>query len=118
MKILYSWGHHPEWVSSVEGEVAEWRNAGYDVTSVNHRALAEIPRFPRPDELDALYRQRHAGLRRLYRRVEELTETHDVLVVSHDTLYHPEFLASLSGRIYRVLHSGDDPDGSESCSKP
>jgi spore maturation protein CgeB len=118
MKILYSWGHNAEYAGSIEREVTEWKGAGYDVTSFNHRAFAGISKFPKPDELDALYRQRHSGLMRLYRRVEELAEDHDVLLVNYDTLYHPDFLASLRGQMYRVLCSGDDPDASESCSKP
>jgi len=118
MKILYSWGHHPDWVPSTEREVSDWRSAGHDVTSFNHRAFAGLPSFPKPVELDALYRQRHPGLMRLYRRVEHLTQEYDVLLVNYDTLYHPEFLATLRGRIYTVLCSGDDPDASEFCSKP
>lgn len=118
MRILYSWGHHAEWVPSIEREVAEWRRAGYEVTSFNHRAYAGIPRFPKPEELDALYRQRHPGLMRLYRTVGELAREHDVLLVNYDTLYHPEFIASLRGQIYTVFCSGDDPDASEFCSRP
>ena len=118
MKILYSWGHHPVWARSIEREVADWRRAGHDVTSFNHRAFAGIPKFPKPDELDALYRRRHPGLMGLYRQVEELACEYDVLLVNHDTLYHPDFLSTLRGRIYTVLCSGDDPDASEFCSKP
>jgi len=118
MKILYSWGHHAEWVPTIEREVEEWRSAGYDVTSFNHRAYSGIPRFPKPDELDAMYRRRHAGLMRLYEKIEQLARDHDVLLVAYDTLYHPEFLGRLRGAIYRVFCSGDDPDSSAFCSKP
>jgi len=117
MKILYSWGHRREWAASIETCVAEWRKAGYKVTSLDNYAHAGITASPKPDELDAMYRQRHLGLMRLYRLVERFANEYDVLI-SHDSIYHPEFLASLKGRIYRVLYSSDDPDSSEFCSKP
>ncbi len=118
MKILYLWGHSANYVPIVEKEVSEWRRAGYRVTSLNHRAYAGIPRFPKPDELDRLYRQRHPGLMRLYSKVEELAREHDVLLVNYDTLYHPEFITSLRGQIYTVLCSADSPEASEFCAKP
>jgi spore maturation protein CgeB len=118
MKILYSWGHRSEWVSSIERDVAEWRKAGHEVTSVANCAHLGITTGSlNADELDSMYRQRHPGLMRLYRLVEKLSDEYDILI-SHGPIYHPEFLASLKGRIYRVLYSSDDPDSSESCSKP
>jgi spore maturation protein CgeB len=118
MRILYSWAHGDEWKPVVEAEIALWREAGFDITGLDHRKLAGIDRVLKPDELDRLYRQRHAGLMKLYRTVEKLADEYDVLLVHYDTVYHPEFLASLRGRIYTALCSGDDPDSSEYCSKP
>jgi spore maturation protein CgeB len=117
MKILYSWGHRAEWTASIERDVAEWRKAGYDVAGLDTYANARITDSLKPEELDAMYRQRHSGLMRLYGLVEKLSDENDILI-SHQAVYHPDFLASLKGRIYRVLYSSDDPDSSEFCSKP
>ena len=54
---------------------------------------------------------------RLYEEVEQLAQSHDVLMVIYDNVYLPEFLEKLK-TIYRVYFCEDDPEGSEARSRP
>ena len=84
---------------------------------MDHRAELGINRAWSPEELNELYTNKDERLNRLYNKINKLTSTHDVLVVNHENVYHPEFIKSLEN-IYTVIVSGDDPENSDNCSKP
>ena len=120
MKIIYSWGHPDRTIRPfLEAEVREWINAGYDITPVRDRdELGILMPWP-PQELDRLYRNRDERLLGLYDRVNRLAETHDIFITNHGNVYHPEFIKSLKDKkIYTVICSADDPEGSDYCSRP
>ncbi len=118
MKIIYSWGASEQVKPFVEADVKAWRNAGYDITSIDHRKeLGGITRAWEPKKLDELYHNRDTTLLEFYDKIRELSKSHDVFMVNYENVYHPEFIKSLKN-IYTVIVSGDDPDGSWRCSKP
>ncbi len=118
VKIIYSWGATDQVKPFVEADVRAWRNAGYDINSIDHRKeLGGITRAYSPQKLNELYQNKDANLLRFYDKIRELSKTHDVFMVNYENVYHPEFIKSLKN-IYTVIVSGDDPDGSERCSKP
>jgi glycosyltransferase involved in cell wall biosynthesis len=94
-----------------------YRDAGYDITEVNHREIIGEDRTYTPAALYERYNSRHSGLMELYRQVTTLAATHDVLMVIYDNVYTPEFLQSLRG-IYKVYFCADDPEGADVWSKP
>ena len=117
MKILYCWDHHERIKPFIESRIRSLIRHGYDITSLKHRDELGIKRAWTPDELDRTYLNKDHRLIRWYDKVRSLTESHDVLIVNHENVYHPEFIKSLND-IYTVLVSADDPDSSDYCSKP
>lgn len=117
MKIIYSWAAHGQVAPYIERDIQQWKNAGFDITSINHREYLGTDSAWSPTELQRRYQARYPKLMDLYARVKSLASIHDVLVVNDDNVYHTEFIRSLNN-VYRVLVSGDDPEDSESCSKP
>ncbi len=120
MKILYSWGHaNKREKLLIEAEINNWIQAGYDITPVDYLEGIGIANLLSPDELDRLYRSRDRGLLTFYDRIRELARSHDIHIVNHGNVYHPEFIKSLKETgIYNVIYSGDDPESSDFCSKP
>lgn len=117
MKILYSWGHNKEIRPLIKAEIKQWIDAGYNITSINHREELGIEKAWPPDQLEALYQNKDKGLLSFYNKIIDLAETHDVLIVNYENVYHQEFLQPLKN-IYTVYVSGDDPESSDLCSKP
>lgn len=119
MKIIYSWGHSGRLKPYIEAEIKGWLNAGYDITSINHREELGIERAWSPQKLDELYTNKDETLCKFYNKIADLAETHDVFMVEYENVYHPEFIKTLKNKhIYTVIVSGDDPEGSDHCSKP
>jgi hypothetical protein len=120
MKIIYSWGNANEKVKLfIEAKIKGWIDAGYDITPIKDRDELGIDRPWPPEELDRRYRNKDERLLKLYNKVSMLAETHDIFIVNHGNVYHPEFIESLKDKgIYTVIVSGDDPEGSDYCSKP
>jgi len=117
MKIIYSWGTDEKTAPFIETSIKEWRGAGYHVTSINQaREMGEY-RVLSPDELNRLYQNKDKKLFDLYDKIRRLSREYDVFIVNYYNVYHPEFIKSLTG-IYTVIASGDDPESSDSCSKP
>lgn len=117
MKILYSWGHKKEIRPLIKAEIKQWIDAGYNITAINHREELGIEKAWPPDQLEALYQNKDKRLLSFYNKIIDLAETHDVLIVNYENVYHPEFFRSLKD-IYTVYVSGDDPESSDLCSKP
>lgn len=117
MKILYSWGVGNIEIPAIKQDLKEWKNAGFDITSLNHYHELGINRVLQFKDLDRLYVNKDKALFNFYDKVRGLLQTHDVLIVNYTNVYHPEFIKSLKN-IYTVLISGDDPDSSNRCSKP
>jgi len=117
MKIIYSWGHNQKEKPFIKAEIKEWVDAGYDITSINHREELNIERAYSPEELNDLYAKKDENLFRLYEKIRNLSENHDVFMVNFENVYHPDFIKSLK-KIYTVIISGDDPESSDFCSKP
>jgi hypothetical protein len=116
MKILYSWGSRD--IKAVKVEIEEWRKAGYDVTSLNHREVAGVDYWGHIDIYKRVKNyEQDPDLLRLYNKVKELSEDHDILIVHYENPYSPHFIKSLTN-IYTVIDSGDDPESSDYCSKP
>jgi spore maturation protein CgeB len=120
MKILFSWGHANRRDSLlIEAEIHNWIQAGYDITPVNYLDGIGIANIPSPFELDRLYQNRDPRLLDFYDKIRNLAKSHDVHIVNYGNVYHPEFIKSLKDTgIYNVIYSGDDPEGSDICSKP
>ena len=119
MKIIYSWGARKEQKPFVEAEVKQWSNAGYIITSIDHREELGIERAWLPQKLNELYANKDETLYKFYSKIADLAETHDVFIVNYENVYHPEFIKTLKNKhIYTVIVSGDDPEGSDHCSKP
>jgi len=117
MNIIYSWAAHEDVEPHVEQDIEEWRSAGYQITSINHRKLLGNKMALTPDELHKRHVSGDPALMDLYARVRALAATHDVLIVDNENAYDPEFLESLDS-VYKVLVSGDDPESSDVRSKP
>lgn len=120
MRIIYSWGHtHQELMPILEAEVVQWIDAGYQITSVKDREELGIVQPWAFSDLDKNYRNKHERLMQLYKKIELLAETHDILITNHGNVYHPEFIKSLKNKnIYTAIASADDPESSDYCSKP
>lgn len=116
MKILYSWGHHGLAKKRATHIIESRRQAGFEITAVDHRgALVEDQTYS-PRDLEQRWQEGYKPLHALYNRVRRLAADHDVLVVEYDNVYLPRFLESLD--IFKVYFCGDDPEGSEVRSKP
>lgn len=116
MKIIYSAGYPAKLAPLVQAEIEEWTNAGYDITLINHRQELGIEREWLPQELNEIYYMKDRRLFKLYNKISDLAQAHDVFIVA-ENVYYPEFVKSLNN-IYTVLVSGDDPESSDHCSKP
>lgn len=115
MKILYSFGGPAK---IIRAETEEWRKAGFDVTTIDHREEVEVNHWTHIDIYKRLKNyEKDLNLLKLYNKIRELSETHDVFIVNHENPYHPHFIKSLTD-IYTVIVSGDDPESSDYCSKP
>lgn len=118
MKILYSWGHHGTMKFKTEKMIKRYIEAKYSITSINHREELGEDKTYTPSELHELYQKKDPQLMQLYKKIAQLAETHDILMVRYDNVYVPEFLRSLSNNIYKVYFCDDDPEGSDVRSKP
>lgn len=120
MKIIYSWGHSDTKLKPfIDAKIKGWIDAGYGITSINDRDMLGIDRPWSPDELDRHYHSEDERLLKLYKKVNMLAETHDVFIVNHGNVYHPDYIKSLKDKgIYTVICSADDPESSDYCSKP
>lgn len=116
MKVIYSWGHEPRNIPLIEQSIKEWISLGYEVTSVNNREELGIHRYNSKD-VNKWYANKDRTLLRHYERIKQLSESHDVLIVEHGNVYHPEFLKTLRN-IYTVFICNDDPEGSKYLSEP
>lgn len=116
MKIIYSWGHESKNIPLIEQSIKEWISLGYDVTSVNNRLEVGIGRY-NSKAVDKWFAHKDANILQHYRKIRELAETHDVLIVEHGNPYHPDFLKTLRN-IYTVFICNDDPEGSKYLSQP
>lgn len=117
MKIIYSWGNSHEEKPFIEEDIREWIDAGYEVTAINHREELGIEKAWSPEKLNRAYIEKDARLFNLYGKIRKLSESHDIFIVNYENVYHPDFVESLKN-IYTVIVSGDDPESSDSCSKP
>lgn len=119
MNIIYSWAHAPYFEPFVKEEIRSWQAAGYNITPVNWRKELDYRGVFNPKKLNQLYYRRDPRLMRFYNYIGKLAETHDVLLVNYSNIFHPEYVKKLGQKkIYTVLVSGDDPEGSHHCSKP
>ncbi len=116
MKIIYLWAiGNPVDHLYISKEISSWNN--YDITMVDFEHHLGVSKLSWK-ELDNFYKNHHEKLLRFYDYILELSKIHDILIVNYSNPLHPEFLKSLKGKIYTVLHSGDDPQGSSNCSQP
>lgn len=120
MKILFSWGHaNKREKLLIEAEINKWIKAGYNITPVNYLEGTGFDNLLSPSELDRHYKDRDPGLLVFYDKIRKLAMSHDIHIVNYGNIYHPEFIKSLKETgIYNVIYSGDDPNGSDFCSKP
>lgn len=116
MKIIYCWGHTRKNIPLIEQSIKEWVTLGYEVTSINNREELGIGQYNSTD-VDKWYARKDVKLLRHYEKIKQLSESHDVLIVEHGNLYHPEFLKTLRN-IYTVFICNDDPEGSRYLSEP
>jgi spore maturation protein CgeB len=93
---------------------------GYQITIIDWAKELGIDYFtyPSADDIRRLYNVQNPRLIGLYDKINNLSKTHDVLMVCQSHICLPEFIESLKNKIYTVFYSADDPDASEVCSKP
>lgn len=120
MKILYLWCHGNKRESElIRAELEEWKTK-YDITPINYLEELQIKAPYHPKMLNDLWNRKYPNwifLHNFYNKIYELSKSHDVLITNYGNVLHPEFVRSLNEHIYTVLISGDDPNGSEICSK-
>jgi spore maturation protein CgeB len=110
MRILWSFNKTGFEAEQWRAELVAASDSDHDFVPFDHTTYLDPSRYLDAWSLDRLYRNRDAGLLRLYRDLEETIRRSrsDALVVNHCPPYHPDFLRTLG--IYRVLYSSDDPD--------
>lgn len=118
LRILDSFGERAHNISEYQESLRRCNNDLYQVSGINHRAELGIVRAWSPLQLDTLYRDRDTNLFRFYDKIERLCDDFDVFIVNHENIYHPDFIKFLGQKIYTVLYTGDDPEGSYGCSQP
>lgn len=115
IKILYVWTcENKQDYISIKSDVESW---GYDIKMIDSQHWLGVYKLSWK-ELDTLYQANDSKLLRFYTYIYRISKNYDVIIVGYGCPFHPEFIKSLKGRIYTVLHSGDDPQGSSNCSEP
>ena len=116
MKIIYSLDLNPN-VLYEKSIVKNLQHHGYTIKIVDWLKELGINYYPSREQIRELYHAKDPKLINLYKKIRNLSKTHEVLIVAQSHVYLPEFIESLDN-IYTVFCSGDDPDSSEVCSKP
>lgn len=89
------------------------RALGYDVQAIGLPCEGGWWHFPK---LDEKWRTKSADLMAMYEALREKLRDKDVLIASGGPMLHPEFVRSLP--TFNVWVCGDDPESSETLSKP
>ena len=95
----------------IESYYKKLSNEDYEFILFDHRQYLGCV-IKNAQELDYLYWNNDKSLYRTYGDLKKLIDKFkaDILVVSTDNIYHPEFIKKLD--IYKVLASTDDPNAS------
>jgi len=118
LKILDSYGVPEQIDKFYKDNIKRCNNIEYRVDCINHRKKLNIKRAWSPQILDDLFRRKDPILMKYYQYIFDTCDQYDVFIVNHENVYHPEFIKDLGKKIYTVLYTGDDPEGSYGCSVP
>ncbi len=114
MKVLYIWAYEDKHGhEAILNEVQSW---GHDIKMIDFQHWLGAYDLSW-EELDRRYRANDPELMRFYTYIHRISKQYDIMTVNYANPFHPEFLRSLKGRIFTVLHSGNDPQGSSNCSE-
>lgn len=98
-----------------ESYIGRLNSAGYEVEGYCLTLNPPGPRLPF-SELDRRWKNNDKELMDLYKGLKDKTKDKDVLILFNGANLHPEFLKELN--TYNVYMSFDDPESSETLSKP
>jgi hypothetical protein len=109
MKIIYSFNKQGYEADYWTREISAASDERCTFIPFNHDPYVPLARYLRAQLLDDLFYEKHEGLLRMYRDVQELIARTgaDALLVDNCFPYHPEFLRTLD--IYKVLRTTDGP---------
>lgn len=117
-RILFVYGMS-EWAEPwFEMAFSNLRARGVRLTVINARNYLKNPVALTPFQLHQKWLFKDPALMALYAEVRRQIPEHDVLIEAMENVFHPDFLNSIEGSIYRVMWTGDDPDSSGDRSFP
>lgn len=110
MKIVYSFNKNGYEAAQWTKEISAASDFQFEFIPFNHDPYLDIRNYLDSFLLDRLYQSRDPRLFKMYSDLELLIEERraDALIVTNCPPYHPDFLKRI--KIYKVLHSSDDPD--------
>jgi glycosyltransferase involved in cell wall biosynthesis len=111
LKIIYAFWKKGEEGAGWRDEISAASDSKHTFIPFNQEKYLDLRQYWDSVKLDQLYQERNPSLMRMYTDFEKVLAEHgaQALVVCDAPPFHPDYLRKLS-RLYKVLHSKDDPE--------